>query len=200
MNNQNIVKNIHMFKITTRDALEKAEKENRNIEESEDGDKIHVWADKRTSKANIKTLPYPGFPTDMQPQMAVLLSISEGTSYLTEGIYDSRFQYTEELKKMGANIRIEGKTACIEGVTSLRGCPVAATDLRAGAALMIAGMCAEGQTELYGIEHIENSRLRMRFGWSEYIFELYRAKIPNTNYEKVQDPCVCNSKNMESNV
>ena len=126
-----------------------------NIQESEDGDKIHVWWDKRTTKANIKTLPYPGFPTDMQPQMAVLLSISEGTSYLTEGIYDSRFQYTEELKKLGANIRVEGKTAYIEGVDNLIGCQVTATDLRAGAALIIAGICAEGETELYGIEHID---------------------------------------------
>ncbi|MBQ8207083.1 MAG: UDP-N-acetylglucosamine 1-carboxyvinyltransferase [Bacilli bacterium] len=126
-----------------------------NVEESEDGDKIRVWTDKKPTKANIKTLPYPGFPTDMQPQMAVLLSIAEGTSYLTEGIYDSRFQYTEELKKLGAKIRIEGKTACIEGVDSLTGCQVTATDLRAGAALIIAGICAEGETEVYGIEHVD---------------------------------------------
>ncbi len=126
-----------------------------NVEESDDGDKIHVWTDKRSTKANIKTLPYPGFPTDMQPQVAVLLALAEGTSYLTEGIYDSRFQYTEELKKMGAKIRVEGKTACIEGVESLTGCQVAATDLRAGAAMIIAGICAEGETEIIGIEHVE---------------------------------------------
>ena len=126
-----------------------------NVEESEDGDKIRVWSDKRTSKSNIKTLPYPGFPTDMQPQMAVLLALSEGTSYLTEGIYDSRFQYTEELRKLGAKIRVEGKTACIEGVESLSGSQVTATDLRAAAALIIAGICAEGETEVYGIEHVD---------------------------------------------
>lgn len=126
-----------------------------NIEESEDGDKIRVWTDKRTTKANIKTLPYPGFPTDMQPQVAVLLSVSEGTSYLTEGIFDSRFQYTDELKKLGAKIRVEGKTACIEGVDELTGCQVTATDLRAGAAMIIAGICATGETEIYGIEHVE---------------------------------------------
>ena len=126
-----------------------------NVEESEDGDKIRVWCDKRTSKANIKTLPYPGFPTDMQPQMAVLLSLSNGTSYLTEGIYDSRFQYTEELRKLGANIRVEGKTACIEGVETLSGSQVTATDLRAAAALIIAGICAEGETEIYGVEHVD---------------------------------------------
>ena len=126
-----------------------------NIEESEDGDEIRVWSDERTTKGNIKTLPYPGFPTDMQPQVAVLLSVSDGTSYLTEGVFDSRFQYTEELKKMGAKIRVEGKTACIEGVETLNGCQVTATDLRAGAALIIAGICADGETELYGIEHVE---------------------------------------------
>lgn len=126
-----------------------------NIEESDDGDELRVWSDERTSKGNIKTLPYPGFPTDMQPQIAVLLALSNGTSYLTEGVFDSRFQYTEELCKMGAKIRVEGKTAYIEGVEELNGCQVTATDLRAGAALMIAGMCANGQTELYGIEHIE---------------------------------------------
>lgn len=126
-----------------------------NIEESEDGDEIRVWSDDRTTKGNIKTLPYPGFPTDMQPQVAVLLSVSDGTSYLTEGVFDSRFQYTEELKKMGAKIRVEGKTACIEGVETLNGCQVTATDLRAGAALIIAGICADGETELYGIEHVE---------------------------------------------
>ncbi len=126
-----------------------------NIEESEDGDEIRVWSDGRTTKGNIKTLPYPGFPTDMQPQIAVLLALSEGTSYLTEGVYDSRFQYTEELKKMGAKIRVEGKTACIEGVETITGSQVTATDLRAGAALIIAGICAEGETEIYGIEHVE---------------------------------------------
>lgn len=126
-----------------------------NIEESDDGDEIRVWSDERTTKGNIKTLPYPGFPTDMQPQIAVLLALSEGTSYLTEGVYDSRFQYTEELKKMGAKIRVEGKTACIEGIEALTGSQVTATDLRAGAALIIAGICAEGETEIYGIEHVE---------------------------------------------
>lgn len=126
-----------------------------NVEESDEGDQIRVWSDKQTLKTNIKTLPYPGFPTDMQPQMAVLLSISKGTSYLTEGVYDSRFQYTEELKKMGAQIRIEGKTACIEGVDYLNGCQVTATDLRAGAALIIAGICAKGETEVCGIDHVE---------------------------------------------
>lgn len=125
------------------------------IEESDAGEEIRVYAPKRTTKANIKTLPYPGFPTDLQPQSAVLLAISEGTSYLTEGVFDSRFQYTEELKRMGANIRVEGKTACIEGVDHLDACSVTATDLRAGAALIIAGIVAEGETDIHSIEHID---------------------------------------------
>lgn len=120
-----------------------------------DGDKIHVWCDCRTNKATIKTLPYPGFPTDLQPQMGVVLSISEGTSIINESIWESRFQYTDELNKMGAKITAQGKTAIFEGVDALYGSPVYATDLRAGAALIIAGICAEGKTEVYNLEHID---------------------------------------------
>ena len=95
------------------------------------------------SKANIKTLPYPGFPTDMQSQMGVLLSIADGTSIINESIWESRFQYTEELNKMGAKITAQGKSAIFEGVEALQGAPVYASDLRAGAALIIAGICAK---------------------------------------------------------
>ena len=119
------------------------------------GDSIRVKMDKRPSKATIKTLPYPGFPTDLQPQMGVVLSIAEGTSRIIESIWESRFQYTEELNKMGAQITAQGKTAFFEGVTSLYGSPVYASDLRAGAALIIAGIIAEGKTEVYNIEHID---------------------------------------------
>lgn len=124
-----------------------------NVEE--DGDTLRVWCDSRPSKANIKTLPYPGFPTDLQPQMGVVLSIADGTSIINEGIWDSRFQYTAELNKMGANITAQGKTAVLEGVDLLTGAPVHASDLRAGAALIIAGIIANGETELYNIEHID---------------------------------------------
>lgn len=119
------------------------------------GDTIHVWCNTRTSKANIKTLPYPGFPTDLQPQMGVVLSISDGTSIINESIWESRFQYTEELNKMGAKITAQGKTAIFEGVPGLTGAPVCATDLRAGAALIIAGICADGVTEISNLEHID---------------------------------------------
>lgn len=124
-----------------------------NVEE--DGDTLRVWCDSRPSKANIKTLPYPGFPTDLQPHMGVVLSIADGTSIINEGIWDSRFQYTAELNKMGANITAQGKTAVFEGVDLLTGAPVHASDLRAGAALIIAGIIANGETELYNIEHID---------------------------------------------
>ncbi len=124
-----------------------------NVEDN--GDSIRVWCDKRPRKANIKTLPYPGFPTDLQPQMGVVLSLAEGTSIINESIWDSRFQYTEELNKMGAKITAQGKTAFFEGVDKLYGAPVYSSDLRAGAALVIAGTVAEGTTEIYNLEHID---------------------------------------------
>ena len=119
------------------------------------GDEIRVWADKRPSKAIIKTQPYPGFPTDLQPQMGVALAVANGTSRIIENIFESRFQYTEELNKMGANITAQGKTAFFEGVEKLSGSRVYSSDLRAGAALVIAGIIAEGKTEIYNIEHID---------------------------------------------
>ena len=119
------------------------------------GDHLRVWYDKRTHKATIKTLPYPGFPTDLQPQMGVLLSVSEGTSIINESIWESRFQYTTELNKMGAHITAQGKTAIFEGVDELTAAPVSATDLRAGAALIIAGIMAKGKTEIYNLNHID---------------------------------------------
>ena len=112
------------------------------------GDSIRVYSKKRPTKANIKTLPYPGFPTDMQSQMGVLLSIADGTSIINESIWDSRFQYTEELNKMGAHITAQGKTAIFEGVKELKGAPIYASDLRAAAALVIAGVIAKGQSKL----------------------------------------------------
>ena len=119
------------------------------------GDHLRVWYSKRTHKATIKTLPYPGFPTDLQPQMGVLLSISEGTSIINESIWESRFQYTAELNKMGAKITAQGKSAVFEGVNELTAAPVYATDLRAGAALIIAGVIAKGKTEIYNLNHID---------------------------------------------
>lgn len=119
------------------------------------GDSIRVVMNKKPSKAIVKTLPYPGFPTDLQPQMGVVLSVAEGTSMIHESIWESRFQYTFELNKMGAKITAQGKSAVFEGTNGLTGAPVYVTDLRAGAALIIAGIIAKGETQLYNIEHID---------------------------------------------
>lgn len=106
-------------------------------------------------RANVKTQPYPGFPTDMQPQLSTALALAKGTSVVTEGVWDNRYKYVNELRKMGAQIQVDGKTAVIEGVPSLTGAPVAACDLRAGAAMVIAGLCASGVTYVEDIQYIE---------------------------------------------
>lgn len=103
----------------------------------------------------VKTQPHPGFPTDMQPQMAAVLTCAKGASMVTESIFDNRFRYVDELRRMGANISVEGRVAVIEGVDRLKGAPVKATDLRAGAALIVAALGAEGVTEIYDIFHVE---------------------------------------------
>lgn len=118
-------------------------------------DSIRVYTNKRPNKANIITMPYPGYPTDLQPQIGVALSLAEGTSIINEGIWDSRFQYTAELNKMGAKIINQGKSAVFEGVEGLYGSFVEATDLRAGAALIIAGIVANGETSITNIYHID---------------------------------------------
>jgi UDP-N-acetylglucosamine 1-carboxyvinyltransferase len=123
------------------------------IEESDDS--IRVVATKRLSHTNVKTLPYPGFPTDMQPQISTLLALSEGTSIVTETIFDNRFKFVDELARMGAHIKVEGNSAIIEGVDRLSNARIYAPDLRAGAALVIAGLATEGITTVQQIEYIE---------------------------------------------
>lgn len=123
--------------------------------ENINGDSLRVWCTKRPNKATIKTLPYPGFPTDLQSQFGVLLSIARGTSIINESIWESRFQYTAELNKMGANITAQGKTAIFEGVETIYGAPVYSSDLRAGAALIIAGIIAQGTTEVYNLQYVD---------------------------------------------
>ena len=124
-----------------------------NVEEYDDA--VRVWTTRPLVKTNVKTSPHPGFPTDMQPQIATLLTLVDGPSLVTETIWDSRFAYVEELRRMGANITIDGKVAIIEGTGKLKGAPVKACDLRAGAALIIAGLAADGITEIEDIHHIE---------------------------------------------
>ena len=116
---------------------------------------IRVVADKKPNKTNIITMPYPGFPTDLQPQIGVCLSLADGNSIIIEGIWESRFQYTAELNRMGARITDQGKSAIFEGVDELYGAPVEATDLRAGAALIIAGIVAHGETTISNVYHID---------------------------------------------
>ena len=116
---------------------------------------VRVKMTRRPRKCNVKTMPHPGFPTDMQPQIAAVLSIAEGTSIITEGVWDSRFRYVEQLTFMGADIQVDGKMAVITGVESLKPSPVRAVDLRAGAAMIIAGLSAEGITEIEEIDHID---------------------------------------------
>jgi len=118
-------------------------------------DYVTVWRDGPLYRVNVKTLPYPGFPTDMQPQMCVLMCLADGVSYLNESIFENRFRYVEELKRMGANIKVDGHTAIIEGGTPLSAAQVHAHDLRAGAALVIAGLATEGRTDIEEIQHIE---------------------------------------------
>ncbi|WP_300382738.1 UDP-N-acetylglucosamine 1-carboxyvinyltransferase [Clostridium sp.] len=123
------------------------------IEEGDDSVRVYVNGDLKG--VNVKTAPYPGFPTDVQQPMSALLSVSPGKSLIAESIWESRHKHIDELKKMGANIRVEGRTAIIEGSDKLVGAKVIATDLRAGAAMVIAGLIAEGQTEILEIEHID---------------------------------------------
>ncbi len=118
-------------------------------------DSVLVKGASNLRRVNLKTMPYPGFPTDMQPQMGVLLCLANGTSVITEGIYDNRFKYVNELRKMGAEVQVDGRIAVIEGGRRLTGAPVQACDLRAGAAMVIAGMCAAGRTEVEDIHYIE---------------------------------------------
>ena len=119
-------------------------------------DSIRVTGGKVIKKINVKAMPHPGFPTDMQPQITAMLCRAEGTSIITEGVWEGgRFRYTDELKRMGANISVDGKMAVVEGVSKLTGAPVRAADLRAGAAMIIAALTAEGTTEIEDIHYIE---------------------------------------------
>ncbi len=125
------------------------------VEITEEGDSLLVKRDGPLTKTNVKTLPYPGFPTDMQPQIAAVLCLAQGTSILTEGVWDNRYRYADEFRRMGANIQVDGKIAVIEGVSKLTGAPVSACDLRAGAGMIIAGLAASGITEIDQVYHIE---------------------------------------------
>lgn len=121
----------------------------------EDGDTVRVIANKKLNAIDIKTLPYPGFPTDLQAQFMAMMNVCEGTSVVIETVFENRFMHVDELKRMGADIKIDGRSAIIQGVDSLTGAQVKATDLRAGAALVLAGLVSEGITEIDNIYHID---------------------------------------------
>lgn len=127
----------------------------------EEEDSVTVISHGRLKAVNVKTLPYPGFPTDVQQPMSSLLSIAEGRSIINESIWECRFKHVDELKKMGAEIKVEGRTAIIDGVSKLTGAIVKASDLRAGAAMVIAGLIAEGITEVHNLDHIDRGYPRI---------------------------------------
>ena len=147
------------------------------VEEYDDA--VRVISDGTLHRTQVTTLPYPGFPTDMQPQMAVLLGIAEGTSTITESIFENRFKYVDELTRMGANIKVESNIAIITGVPKYTGARVNAPDLRAGAALVIAGMVAEGVTIVDDIYYIERG-----YEDFEHKLSLLGAKIEMVSNEK----------------
>ncbi|MEG0456981.1 MAG: UDP-N-acetylglucosamine 1-carboxyvinyltransferase [Oscillospiraceae bacterium] len=142
-------------------------------------DSIRVIGSEIIEKCNIKTFPHPGFPTDMQPQISVLLTVANGTSTVTETIFDNRFKYVDELRRMGASIQVDGKVAVIEGIKQLTPAPVRATDLRAGVALIIAGlMCESGQTEIEDIQFIERGYEDICNKFNNLGANIKKVKIP----------------------
>lgn len=146
-------------------------------------DSVLVRSNGKLRRTNVKTQPYPGFPTDMQPQVSTALCLAEGTSVVTEGVYDNRYKYMHELRKMGAHVQVDGRTAVIEGVSSLTGNRVAACDLRAGAAMVIAGLCARGTTEIVDIHFIER-------GYENFVGKLRSTGADIALVHDAEDACV----------
>jgi UDP-N-acetylglucosamine 1-carboxyvinyltransferase len=147
------------------------------IEEGEESVRVSTDGN-RLKRCNIKTLPHPGFPTDMQPQMTVLLAGADGTSIISEGVWDNRFRYVEQLARMGASIKVDGKMAVVEGVDQLKGAPIKADDLRAGAAMLIAGLAARGTTEIEDIDHIDRGYEDVVEKFSALGADIKRVNIP----------------------
>lgn len=154
------------------------------VEEGDDS--VRVVCDRPLKKCNIKTMPHPGFPTDMQPQITTLLSIAHGTSMVSEGIFDSnRFKYVDELLRMGAQITVDGKVAIVEGVSHLKGAPIRALDLRAGAAMVIAGLAAEGVTQIEDIQYIERGYENIVEKLVGLGADIYRSQKPEEAMDKI---------------
>lgn len=148
------------------------------VEITEYDDSVLVTRSGSLRKTNLKTLPYPGFPTDMQPQLTTALCLADGTSIVTEGVWDTRYRYTEELTRMGASIHVDGKIAVIQGVKELTAAPIRAFDLRAGAAMVIAGLAAKGVTQVEQVTLIERGYENLVEKFVGLGADMYRAEIP----------------------
>lgn len=149
-------------------------------------DSIRVSASGRLHACNIKTLPHPGFPTDMQPQFTVLLTLCEGMSIVSDSVWDNRFKYVDQLTRMGAQIQIEGKAAIVQGTGQLKGAPVKADDLRAGAAMIIAGLCAKGTTEIEEIIHIDRGYEDVVAKLTAVGADIARMDFPSSGFGKAK--------------
>ena len=156
------------------------------MEVEENEDTLLVRRSGKLQRTNVKTLPYPGFPTDMQPQITAVLTLAEGTSLVTESVWSSRYRYVDELKRMGAKIQVDDKTAVVEGVEYLTGAPIQASDLRAGAALVIAALAAKGRSEITQVHYIER-------GYEDIVSKLQAL---GADIQSVEEPDI----NLEANV
>ena len=156
------------------------------VEVEENEDTLLVRRSGKLQRTNVKTLPYPGFPTDMQPQITAVLTLAEGTSLVTESVWSSRYRYVDELKRMGAKIQVDDKTAVVEGVEYLTGAPIQASDLRAGAALVIAALAAKGRSEITQVHYIER-------GYEDIVSKLQAL---GADIQSVEEPDI----NLEANV
>jgi len=148
---------------------------NVNVDECDDA--IRVWVEDTVRAADVKTMAYPGFPTDLQPQMAVLLALSEGRSVITENVWENRYQYIRQLRKMGAEITVRGREARITGGNPLHGAKVAATDLRAGAAMVLAALAADGTTEIGDIKYIDRGYEEIEKKFGSLGADIIRTKV-----------------------
>ncbi|MGI5896970.1 MAG: UDP-N-acetylglucosamine 1-carboxyvinyltransferase [Oscillospiraceae bacterium] len=171
-----MVKNVipkHLESITAR--LRKM-----GVEVTEYDDSLRVTCNGPILKSNVKTMPHPGFPTDMQPQITALLTLAEGTSIVTEGVWENRFRYVDELTRMGADISVDGRVAIIEGAGKLIAAPVRATDLRAGAAMIIAALAAEGTSEIEDIQYVERGYEEIEVKLRNLGAKIKKITIPDT--------------------
>lgn len=153
----------------------------------EEGDNtVRVLCERPLRKCNVKTMPHPGFPTDMQPQITTLLSVAKGTSMVNESVWENnRFKYVDELRRMGAQITVDGKVAIVEGADRLKGAPVRALDLRAGAAMVIAGLVAEGTTQVEDVQYIERGYENIVEKLVELGADIYRMEEPERTLDKI---------------